>query len=397
MSKVCSIFFYEGYVGIAPTIINLSQMLSQNYGAVTIYGTENYYPNPGHLGEGVKTIYFSKNSSAFYKLSSRLKINSIGPLLLYIFQCLAYSFKHDHPAQQEKKVNIGVDIYGNIVALLYFILFRQPFLFLSLELINPQQYRWFSGVELLARLAYRKAAGVIIQDPDRFQIMGRYYGYEHPNVFYLPNSPLNQPSLPEKPGNYFREHLNLSPEQFPHLLMQAGMISDDVCSTALAQGFASVDSGIALIFHSSKKRSPEDPYIKSLIAANSKNLFLSLEPLPYEEIDKIYAATTLGLAFYAERDSNFTEISMASGKLPQYLKWGKPVLVSDLPSLSKLVEQYQCGIAIANPADGQEIQAALERILSDYDTYSKNARACFEAEFDFAKKMEPVLKLMNSV
>ena len=89
-------------------------------------------------------------------------------------------------------------------------------------------------------------------------------------------------------------------------------------------------------------------------------------------------------------------IAKASGKLGFFLKHAKPVLASNFPSLSQLVEKYQFGIVINDPSDAQEIKVAIEKILGSYDMYSNNSKSCFEAEFDFEKKFAPILSYMNS-
>ena len=175
------------------------------------------------------------------------------------------------------------------------------------------------------------------------------------------------------------------------------MISDYVCSKSLAHAFASIDNGCALMFHGVDQKGLEDPYIQLLQQVNSKNLFLSLNPVPFEQVDQIYASSTIGLAFYANMGDNFTKIGMASGKLAFYLKHGKPVLVSNLPSLSQLVEKYKFGIVINEPSNAQEIKLAIDTILGSYNTYSNNAKLCFKAEFDFETKIKPILSFMDSL
>jgi hypothetical protein len=175
------------------------------------------------------------------------------------------------------------------------------------------------------------------------------------------------------------------------------MIQDAVFSKELAQAFVSINKGYALIFHDREQRAIDDPYIKSLKEINSKNLFLSLKPLPYEKIERIYASATIGLAFYRNLDNNFSQISKASGKISHYLKYGVPLLVNNLESLSKLVEQYNVGIVIKDPLNSLEIESAIEKILKDYSYYSKNATICFEEEFNFSKKIQPILSFMKSL
>lgn len=174
------------------------------------------------------------------------------------------------------------------------------------------------------------------------------------------------------------------------------MICDEVYSQEVAYAFSSIDNGCALIFHERQKRDEQEPYIKSLKEINSTNLFLSLEPLPYEKIDKVFASATIGLAFYRDINNNFSQIAKASGKLSFYLKHGKPVLVNNLESLSTLVEKYKIGVVVHNPSDSMEIQSAIEMILNNYSFYCENAKTCFAKEFDFASQVKPLLSSMNN-
>lgn len=385
-----SIFFYEGNIGVSPTIINLSKILEEHGYLVTIYANRSDDSQPGKIGN-VKIIYFETSKLIQFFLKKE-KLENVLRLFEFSGQVLFKQIQNQRDKSKRKTINIGVDIYGLIVALLCFYLLNQKFLVLSLELYNPPK----SLIKIVS-LAYRKAEGVIIQDEDRLKTLSRFYGYQHPKVFYLPNAPLpfDEQGSTQSTENYFREKFDLSQEQFPYIISQAGMIRDKVFSKSLAEAFTYIDNGCALILHASKRKKEEDPYIKSLRQVNSKNLFLSLEPLPYDQIDKIYTSTTIGLAFYeGEDDDNFSKISMASGKLSHYLKYGKPVLVNDLPSLSGLLKKYQCGLVIKEPSNSQEIKLAIEQIICDYDRYSSNAKACFEAEFDFGKKMEPILSCM---
>ncbi|MCP2727532.1 hypothetical protein NJ959_03460 [Symplocastrum sp. BBK-W-15] len=87
----------------------------------------------------------------------------------------------------------------------------------------------------------------------------------------------------------------------------------------------------------------------------------------------------------------------ASGKIAEYLKYGKPVLVNDLPSLVELVEKYKIGVVIQDPSNSNEIELAIGQILKSYDWYSNNAKLCYDAEFDFTKNVELILSEINSL
>lgn len=404
MDKLCSIFFYEGYLSLAPTIINLSKVLDQHGYSVTLFTIyNNAITQPKKIGSRVKILYFTELLHGLYQVNQIKQLNNLIKLLqliIYSSQYFTYIIQDSRLKNDSKEnINIVIDLPGLIIAFVWFYLFRQKFIFLSLELEQPMKSRYISKIFIeMAKLAYKKSECVIVQDEDRFKTVCEYYQYQHAKVFYLPNSSLNDcPNTNSK--NFFREKFNLSKDRFPYIVLQAGMLNELVCSKSLAHAFASIDSGMALIFHgvARKEIREEDPYIHSLRQVNSKNLFISLNPLPYDQIDKIYASSTIGLAFYANIGDNFNKIAMASGKLTFYLKHGKPVLVSNFLSLSQLVEKYKFGIVINEPSDPQEIKTAIDKIISSYSMYSNNARLCFEQEFDFGKKMESILSFIDSL
>lgn len=409
MKKSCSIFFYEGYVGVAPTIINLCKALNDDEYSVIIYATENPFPKIDRIGNQTKIVYFRKAYDIpivlkiLLILKYKFKLNTVMPifeLVFYIIPCLVEQINKIKLNFRQKNVNIGIDTNGSILALIKFYIFKQKFIYLSLELNNPSAFTNFTKIiNILEKLAYRKSEFVIVQDQDRFDTLCEYNQYQHPNVFYLPNSPTASNTLltNTKIKNYFRELFDLSEDKFSCIILQAGMIQDAVFSKELAQAFFSIQNSWALVFHERETRAIDDPYIKELQQINSKNLFLSLKPLPYEQIDRIYESATIGLAFYRNLDNNFSQISMASGKISHYLKYGVPLLVNNLASLSKLVSTYEIGIVIKDPLNSLEIQLAIEKILDQYDFFSTNAKICFEKEFDFSKKIKPILSAIQKL
>lgn len=407
MKKSCCIFFYEGYIGVAPTIINLCKTLNDDQYSVIIYATENPFPKLDRIGNQTQIVYFRKASDIpiilkiLLVLKYKFKLDTLMPvfeLVLFVISCLVHQISNKLNWQRNN-VNIGIDTNGSILALVKFYIFKQKFIYLSLELNDPIGFTKFAKIiSIIEKLAYRKSEFVIVQDKDRFDTLCEYNQYQHPNVFYLPNSPTgSNPLLTNtKAKNYFRELFNLSEEKFSCIIVQAGMIQDAVFSKELAQAFFYIQNSWALVFHDRETRAIDDPYIKELQQINSKNLFLSLKPLPYEQIDRIYEAATIGLAFYRNLDNNFSQISMASGKISHYLKYGVPLLVNNLPSLSKLVNTYEIGIVINDPLNNLEIQLAIEKILEQYDVFSTNAKICFAEEFDFSKKVKPILSALQT-
>ena len=383
-------------------MINIAKLLNKSGFEVDIYTSENSkHPAPGKIGDKtkiklVRSINDAQCINIILQTLRNIKLWAIAELIEILFFIFQVAFlKKGQPYSSQNQINIGVDKKGSILCLLEYYLFNRKFIYLSLEIYPSSAYGKLAAISTnpIACLAYRKAEIIVVQDEDRFKSISEYHHYDHPRVFYLPNSPIDsKTSTSNERDNYFREMLNSSHDKSACIIAHTGMICDLVYCNETAKVFTSIKcNNYVLVFHSSEKREVDEPYIKELRKINSRNLLLSLNPLPYDEIDTIFMSTTIGLVFYKGINNNFSQIAMASGKLANYLKHGKPVLVSNLESLSRLVHKYKIGIVIQDQTDAVEIESAINTILENYSVYSKNARRCFEVEYDFERKAESLL------
>jgi len=81
-------------------------------------------------------------------------------------------------------------------------------------------------------------------------------------------------------------------------------------------------------------------------------------------------------------------MGMASGKVAQYLRCGKPVVVSDLPGMADLIRRYNCGAVIKEPS---ELKDALQTVFDDHETMVLNAINCFNTEFSLDRYSGPII------
>ncbi len=409
------IYFQDGYIGVAPTVLGFANELTAAGHDVHIRGLETEYPSPGHLSPSCHVATFSRltDEPLGVKLCSwmrRMKLATLLPLIeLGWFAFRNLLLDRRIPAEQRglRRINIGVDLQGGVLAWWQSVLARSRYVWLSLELPGPPSYRRLEKlVGWLEARALGSAAALIIQDPDRLRSLSRHRSPLPLRVFYVPNSagppafrspPASSDNYLRSSNNYLRRKLGIDPERFPYIALQAGMIQEEVYPQELAKAFSRIDSGFALVFHDRHKRSEKDPYVRLLRSHNSRNLFLSLDPVPFDEVDAIFASATVGLVFYRPVDDNFAMIASASGKLSFNLKHGIPVLMNSLPSLAALNERYEFGVMVRDPQDPAELSAALKTIMSRYDFYSANARRCFQEELDFQTKFVPLREFLEAL
>ncbi len=412
MKKKCSIVFYEGWLNSAPTILNIAKALFEKDFAVTVFCRKK----PANvifdsevldgLDKFMSVVYFPHPSDIFllgltFKLLRQFKLGTLIPLidtLIFFIEVRIYKFKNKLSVKYEEII-IGVDTNGSIVAFLESVLLRNKNIYLSLELTRETSFRYFDKLRyFLDKAAYQKSRCLIIQDEDRFEHMTTYSKHKQDKVFYIPNSSGADSSLSfgdEHEFRYFRQMFDLDNNKYPCIVLHAGMICDAVLSKELVRSFNSINIDCALVLHEGqKKRLEEQPYLQALTEINSKNLFLSLNPVPYEDIYKVFKSADIGVAFYRAIDENFSKIAKASGKLSFYLKYGKPVLMNNLQSLVDLNDRYKVGIIIKDPTDHLEIELAIKEINSKYDYFSNNALICFKEEFDFNLKINSFLSFI---
>jgi glycosyltransferase involved in cell wall biosynthesis len=150
-----------------------------------------------------------------------------------------------------------------------------------------------------------------------------------------------------------------------------------------------------LVLHERAHRSRAEPYIKDIIeASDPSRVYLSLDPVPYDQLNLVFTSAHIGLAFYHPKDLNYQNLAYASGKLAFYLCAGLPVIVNDLPDLAKLVTDHRCGVVVR---EAGEIGTAISTIFRNYDEYSANARNCFSERFDFERKFQPIINELKKL
>jgi hypothetical protein len=235
----------------------------------------------------------------------------------------------------------------------------------------------------------RKVDMVILPDVGRGRLLAKENGFDENRIFCVPNGPMGRAN--QVNPKFLQKRFLLSTNS--RLILHAGMISEGLMSMDLALAAASWPNPYHLIFHERLSRSPNEPYLQEILKAGKDRVLLSLDPVPYDELDSVYASAWVGLAFYNENMGiNFTHCAAASGKLAFYLRNGVPVVVCAQLDLKKLMDETGCGIAVSDPS---ELINAFQRIEEDYEGYSNRARQCFDKHFDFRPAFENALRRLE--
>lgn len=115
-----------------------------------------------------------------------------------------------------------------------------------------------------------------------------------------------------------------------------------------------------------------------------------------KELAEIMGISSVGLALM-HPVPNYLEAFPT--KLFEYMLAGIPVVYSDFPLWRRMVEPYDCGIAV-NPKNISDIADAISRIISDRELAEKmghNARKAASENYNWNNEKEKLLKVYRSL
>lgn len=127
---------------------------------------------------------------------------------------------------------------------------------------------------------------------------------------------------------------------------------------------------------------------------DGQHIILSEEIVPYGKLDDLVSSADIGIALYKGIDRNIHDIGQSSGKMWQYLRCGLPVITTDLPSLQPIVDEGKFGLCVHQ---AEEVQVAIEQIMSDYAGYAARACEYYRRYGDFAENFKPVLARIEAL
>jgi hypothetical protein len=395
-----NIYFFEPWLGLAPAVLSLADRLQKGGNTVTVYIRRSEMGAAGKIENSVRVSYLTNLSRVpvIGAIARALRSSGLGFLVLPVEILVYFSgvFTRELFRWRGARYHIEIDFVGAPVASFFSKLRAERLTYLSLELSQPRKFRLAGRVlQSLERWALRSSELLVIQDKDRADALSNFLNHAHPNIFFLPNASGISGSEVHRfllcRENYFRDKFRISRSRYPHLLLHAGIIYEAACCLELARGFDREDQPFALIMHSAARKSVMPEYVENIASLRHGNLFLSRDPVPFDELGRIYAAADIGLCFYRKIDSNHGLISRASGKLACFLQFRKPVLMADLPSLVELNDQYQFGVVIKNVNDSEELYRGAEDIVSNYDRLQENAGRCYQEVFDNERRLQELV------
>jgi len=335
----------------------------------------------------IRILNFGVQGSLFTKLSQK-----IHKLLGRIIQDYYLNPKNqlDHSVlrkskrffvESQYKCLIGVEKKGLIWAGMFAEKDHVPLVYYSLELYLEDhpgladllRTREFASLRTIEKKYHRISNATIIQDKHRAEALLRYNGLGSTKLLYLPIS-VRGDSIQEK-SDFLARSLKLEPSK--KILLYYGLIQDDRFSTAMINTAKELTDETVLVMHGYG----DQDHLSSLQSiADKDKVRFSLKLVAEEDIKKVIASASIGLALYQCNNSNDRLAAFSSVKVAYYMQCGVPLIAFRSESFEILLKNFQCGELIDSI---EEIPQKSEIILKNYAHYKEQAHLAFKEYYDF--------------
>ena len=391
----------EGYIVdfFSPSPYSFEEALGHSYENVNLYFDRGFRKN-GKPKITKQTLNFSLIGRFLSGLYRSTKLHGIKASILYAIFIARYLklLSQVYLAIKGKKYIcfIGVDKEGLVSADL--VNYDEvPLIYYSLELEYSARPGIVSGLRFniikeLEAIAHHDAMATIIQDEERAKVLFEYnrVSRDKQKTLYLPVSMLGE-AFKER-TDFFNRRLGIPGDK--KILLQLGMISSTRMSLEIAKSAQEWPEDWALVMHGKFYEDAEH----QLRELNEKgNIFVSERKVPLNDMPKVVASAHIGLVFYKDLEEDYYNnyyIGSSSGQLAHHLQCGIPIITINIPSLSRVVDEYQCGLAVN---DVNSISEAANIIFSKYEFYRENAFRCFEARYRFDKNFRNISQFIKSL
>ena len=213
------------------------------------------------------------------------------------------------------------------------------------------------------KVFWRVHDGLIVVSPSIADWYGAKFSKRKSTIIL--NSPVTHLSTPER-SNYLREHFSIPRES--KIFIYVGMLIKGRGVELIADAFQKKDTTASLVFLGYGILENDIRKISEV----HKNIYLH-EAVSHEEVVSIVKSADYGLCLI--ENISLSDYYCLPNKLFEYCFSQIPVLASNFPDISALVERYNLGVCC--DLEQEKIQQAINFLeASDYDTfYGKDVSA----------------------
>ena len=207
-------------------------------------------------------------------------------------------------------------------------------------------------------------------------------GAEWPELGILPVNIDGKKQL--RRSGFFEKRLGLDPKKRVALYF-GSVYGDERKIDSLCREFEkSVFPDRVLVLHGSHE-------FRQMLPKDTLNIRVSEQLVPMDSLDEVVSSCDIGIALYDQRFANTRLTAFASEKITRYLQCGKPFVAFRNESTESLRNLSCCCELIT---DITELNDAITRIMSDYDSYAQEAWRAYDEFFDQDALVPPLKKFL---
>jgi glycosyltransferase involved in cell wall biosynthesis len=145
-------------------------------------------------------------------------------------------------------------------------------------------------------------------------------------------------------------------------------------------------------------RGPFKERIEELISENGlEEYFVLTGEVEHDRIPSFLQQIDVGLVLF--KPVRYNNIIATPNKLFEYMAWGIPLVVSDLPEMRKIVTETNSGI-VADPTDARQIAEHIKYLYENpeiADEMGKNGRKAFETRYNWDTESKELVTLYQEL
>jgi len=224
---------------------------------------------------------------------------------------------------------------------------------------------------------------LIIQDRPRAEALLNCTAEETPlKLVYIPVSvPGCTITFKE---NYLYRRLKI-PTDKKIILYYGGIFQDRRVRELIEVGEDLSSNEFVLVMHG------EDDF--SGLIRDKEKVKSSNEMVAYDQIYKVIASATIGIAFYDNGWPNTRLTAFSSEKVARYLQAGVPFIAYRNESYLKLQAEFMCCELVE---ELKELEGAINKIMVNYNDYRRQSYEAYEKYYNIESNIKPLVNFIQS-
>ena len=244
---------------------------------------------------------------------------------------------------------------------------------LELWVYSDLKSTYLKVLKKLEKRLHKYALGTLEFGIQRRAILSKENNIPINSIYIIPNAPIGEPKITR--NYYFNELFGIPLEK--KIILYAGGITDFNGIPQLIGSLPNMSDKFALVLHS-KIEVKKKNMIKLKEKLEPYNAFLSSKPLPFDKINLIYSSCDIGLMLMVpdngDWDTNYLYADWSPGKMFNYLKYGVPIITTDLYGYKEFIEGNKIGRIVE---DISQVFSKAEEIMLAEKEYKNNCIKLF--------------------